>query len=56
MSDWNLILRTGFGNVFQNGRWDYAATVLIADACNTGDWSAVVEWAELVDWEDDWAD
>lgn len=54
--DWHLILRTGFGNVFPNGRWKYAGTVLIAAAYNTGDWSSVIEYAERIDWDDGTAD
>lgn len=45
MLSWPLILRTGFGNVFPNGRWDLAATVLIAHAVNTDDWEAVERFA-----------
>ena len=48
---WPLLLRTGFGNVFPHGRWDYEATGLIADAINGGDWTLVEEWARDVEWD-----
>lgn len=49
---WPLILRTGFGNVFANGRWDHDSTYLIARAVNTGDWEDVREWAREAPWDD----
>jgi hypothetical protein len=51
-TEWPLILKTGFGNVFENGRWDYDSTHLIADAINDGDWQYVQEYAELTPWDD----
>lgn len=48
---WKLLLRTGFGNVFTNGRWDHASTVLIADAYNTGEWEAVEVFAATEPWD-----
>lgn len=49
---WNLVLKTGFGNVFMLGRWDHNSTVLIADAINKGNWSKVEEWArDLSNWD-----
>ncbi len=48
---WPLLLRTGFGNVFTNGRWDHDSTVLIADAINTGEWGPVEEFALDVPWD-----
>lgn len=52
MPEWPLVLKTGFGNVFQSGRWDYQSTVLIAEAVNTGEWEYVIEFANDVrcDW------
>lgn len=52
---WPLLLRTGFGNVFTNGRWDHASTYLIADAINTDDWDDVIGFATECPWDDDGA-
>lgn len=52
MSEWRLLLNTGFGNVFPFGRWTLESTVLIADAVNTGNWDNVEEYARLIPWDD----
>ncbi len=52
MSDWNLILKTGFGNVFTCGRWDGDGAEMIAEAINSDDWGLVEEYAEWLPWDD----
>lgn len=54
--DWKLLLRTGFGNVYTNGRWDHASTVIIAAAVNSSDWARVIKWANATPWNDLLAD
>jgi hypothetical protein len=57
-SDWKLLLRTGFGNVFTLGRWRYEGTVLIAKAVNSAaknDWRLVEEYAHDTPWLTEWS-
>lgn len=41
-----------FAWVLSNGRWDADGTALISEALADGDWSVVVEFAEVIEWED----
>lgn len=50
--DWPLVPWTGFENVHVLGRWDDVGAALIAEACGTGVWDLVVEFAEVIEWED----
>lgn len=50
--EWPLVLKTGFGNVHPMGRWDHRGAVLIAEACNSDRWQAVIEYVETLDWDD----
>jgi len=45
----------GLGEVLPHGRWDFDGAELIAEACHSGDWTLVEEYASFVDWDDDLA-
>jgi hypothetical protein len=47
-----MVLRTGFGGVHALGRWDYVGVGLISEACDTGVWDLVVEYAAFIEWDD----
>jgi hypothetical protein len=52
-NDWNLVLRTGYGNIFATGRWDDDGITLIAEAINSGgNWDDVEEWASIIPWDE----
>jgi hypothetical protein len=55
LNDWPLILRTGYGNIFKQGRWTHGAIVLIAEAINSdarSAWDSVEAWARRTAWDD----
>ena len=44
--DWKLVLRTGFGNIFDVGHgWDYEAGCMVAEAITNDDWREVEAFA-----------
>lgn len=45
MRDWR------FTWVLCNGRWDADGAALVTEALDSGDWSVVVEFAEVIDWD-----